>query len=389
MFNKETVRDIVVTNKTVLVRTMLNVPIKDNQVTDKTRLVAAKETINYLLEHQAALILISHHSDEKQSLVPVAPVLAELLGRPVKFVNSCLGPDVEAAVQGLQPGEVLMLENLRFQPEEKANDPRFAKTLAGYGQVFVEDDFTACHREHASLVGIPKYLEAVAGLALEREVLTITKILENPKRPVVAVLGGAKISTKIPILSFLIDRVDAVFVGGAMANTFLLARDMNVGRSLVEPEQLELAKQILAKAADQGKQFLLPLDVVATSDLDKSDNIRTIMVTEVGDGDIIADVGPKTVAQLNGVIDPAGSVIWNGPVGIFETPAFANGTKAVADAIIASTAYSLVGGGDTLNYIDNARLHDKFSFVSLGGGASMDLLSGKLLPGVEALRDKK
>lgn len=388
MFSKKTVRDVDVANKTVLVRAMLNVPIKDNQVTDKARLAAAKETIDYLLEHQASLVLISHHSDEAQSLAPVAPVLAELLGRPVKFMDSCIGPEVEAAVKDIQPGGILMLENLRFQPEEKANDPQFAKTLAAYGQVFVEDDFTTCHREHASIVGIPQYLEAVAGLSLEREVETITAILENPKRPVAAVLGGAKISTKIPILSFLIDRVDAVFVGGAMANTFLLAQGLNVGRSLVEPDQVELAKQILTKADSQGKKFLLPIDVVVTDNLDTQTNVRTVMATEVGDGDIIADLGPETVAQLNGIIDPAGSVIWNGPVGIFETPAFANGTKAVADCIIASAAYSLVGGGDTLSYVDSAQLNDKFSFVSTGGGASMDLLSGKKLPGVEALRDK-
>lgn len=388
MFSKKTVRDVDVANKTVLVRAMLNVPIKDNQVTDKARLAAAKETIDYLLEHQASLVLISHHSDEAQSLAPVAPVLAELLGRPVKFMDSCIGPEVEAAVKDIQPGGILMLENLRFQPEEKANDPQFAKTLAAYGQVFVEDDFTTCHREHASIVGIPQYLEAVAGLSLEREVETITAILENPKRPVAAVLGGAKISTKIPILSFLIDRVDAVFVGGAMANTFLLAQGLNVGRSLVEPDQVELAKQILTKADSQGKKFLLPIDVVVTDNLDTQTNVRTVMATEVADGDIIADLGPETVAQLNGIIDPAGSVIWNGPVGIFETPAFANGTKGVADCIIASAAYSLVGGGDTLSYVDSAQLNDKFSFVSTGGGASMDLLSGKKLPGVEALRDK-
>lgn len=388
MFNKETVRDVEAANKTVLVRTMLNVPIIDNQVTDTTRLTAAKETVDYLLEQQAGLVLISHHSDEKQSLAPVAPVLAELLGRPIKFLGSCIGPEVAADVESLQSGGILMLENLRFQPGEKANDPQFAKTLASYGQVFVEDDFTTCHREHASIVGIPQYLEAVAGLALEREVETITEILENPKRPVAAVLGGAKISTKIPILSFLIDRVDAVFVGGAMANTFLLAQGLDVGRSLVESEQVELAKQILSKAASQGKKFLLPIDVVVTDDPDNPANVRTIMATEVADDDIIADVGPKTVAQLNEIIDPAGSVIWNGPVGIFEKPAFAAGTKAVADAIIARAAYSLVGGGDTLNYVDGAQLHDKFSFVSTGGGASMDLLSGKKLPGVEALRDK-
>lgn len=387
MFSKKTVRDVDVASKTVLVRTMLNVPIKDSRVTDKTRLAAAKETIDYLLERQTSLVLISHHSDEKQSLAPVAPALGEVLGKPVKFVDDCVGVEVVQAVESLQPGDILMLENLRFHPEEKANDPEFAKTLAGYGQLFVEDDFTTCHREHASIVGIPKYLEAVAGLALEREVETITQILEKPKRPVTAVLGGAKISTKIPILSFLIDRVDAVFVGGAMANTFLLAQGANIGKSLVEPDQVDLAKKIVAKASEQSKKLLLPIDVVVTDSVENPTDVRTVMANEVSGDDIIVDLGPKTVAQLDGVIDPAGSVIWNGPVGIFETPAFAKGTKAVADSIIASGAYALVGGGDTLSYVDAAQLHDKFSFVSTGGGASMDLLSGKQLPGVEALSD--
>jgi len=389
MFDKETIRDIDTAHKIVLVRTMLNVPIADNKVTDKSRLVAATETLNYLLKQQAGLVLISHHSDEKQSLAPVAPVLAELLGQPVKFVADCIGPAASAAVKALQPGEVLMLENLRFHPEEKANDPGFAKALAAYGQFFVEDDFTTCHREHASIVGIPKYIPAVAGLALEHEVKTISKVLENPKRPVVAVLGGAKISTKIPILSFMIERVDAVLVGGAMADTFLLARGLNVGRSLVEADQVDLAKQIMARANSEGKKLLLPIDVVVTDDLDKQTNIRTIPADQVGDKDIIADLGPKTVAQLDKVIDQKGSIIWNGPVGIFEKPVFAAGTKAVAERIINSGAYSLVGGGDTVSYVDSARLRDKFSFVSTGGGASMDMLSGKQLPGIEALMDKK
>ena len=389
MFSKKTVRDVDVTNKTVLVRAMLNVPIKNDAVTDTTRLEGAAQTLQYLLRQQAGLVLISHHSDESQTLSPIAPALSQLLGRQIKFVSDCIGEEVEAAVKGLQPGEILMLENLRFHPEEKNNDPTFAKTLAGYGDVFVEDDFTTCHREHASIVGVPKYVESVAGLSLEHEVEAITKVLDNPKRPVIAVLGGAKISTKIPILSFLIDRVDTVFVGGAMANTFLLAQGRNVGKSLAEPDQAELAKQIMSKADSQGKKILLPIDVVVANQLEPPVSVRTVMVNEIASDDIIADIGPETAAQLSGVIDPQGTVIWNGPVGIFETTEFAGGTKLVADTIAESGAYTLVGGGDTLNYIDSTHMEDRFSFVSKGGGASMELLSGNKLPGVEALENKK
>ena len=388
MFTKKTVRDIEVRGKTVLLRTMLNVPIDNGVVGDEMRLRAAVPTIEYLIDNGAAVVLLSHHSDEAQSFAPIVPVLSRVLGQPVGFATDCLGAKTEVAVKSLKPGGILMLENLRFHPEEKSNDDAFAKKLASYGQLFVNDDFTNCHREHASMVGIPKYLPAVAGLAVEREVTTITDALDNPKRPLVAVAAGAKISTKIPTVSFLIKKVDAIFIGGAMANTFLAAQGKQIGKSLSEDDQILTAKQVMTDAKATHKMLLLPVDVVVVTDLKTHAGLRTVSIDEVGSDDIIADIGPKSTAQLRSIIDAKGSVIWNGPVGIAEDPAFAHGTAAVAKDIINSGAFSIVGGGDTADYVDGAGLADKFSFVSTGGGASMELMSGNKLPGVESLLDK-
>ncbi len=388
-FTKKTVKDIDVRGKRVIVRTMLNVPIEDGKIDDTMRLQAAKPTIEYLLDQGARVVLISHHSDKDQSLEPVAAALADVLNHDVSFIPSVLSSDVERAVNALKPLDVLVLENLRFHPEEEQNDDAFARSLAAYGDIFVEDDFTACHRAHASLVGIPKYLPAVAGLGLELEVDTITKALEHPKKPLVAITGGAKVSTKIPILSFLLKKVDSVFVGGAMANTFLAALGKPVGKSLVEHDQIDLANKILEEAKAAGKTILLPVDVVVASELDPPTNVRTISVDDVGENDIIADVGPQTIGQLDELFNHEGTIIWNGPAGIFETDEFSGGTTALADKIISSGAYSLVGGGDTCDFVDNAGLHDKFNFVSTGGGASLELMSGNKLPGVEALLDKE
>jgi len=388
-FSKKTIRDIDVKGKRVIVRTMLNAPIKAGQVNDAMRLKAAKPTIEYLLDHGARIILISHHSHDGQSLEPVADALSKILHHDVKFIPSTIGAAAERAVKALKPLDILLLENLRFHPEEEANDIEFAKTLASYGDIFVEDDFTTCHRAHASLVGIPKYLPAVAGFGVEREVTTITNVLENPSRPLIAVTGGAKLSTKIPILSFLLAKVDAVFVGGAMANTFLAATGKSVGKSLVESDQIELSKSIIANAKKDNKKLFLPLDVVVTTSIDTPTDVRTVDINDVGNEDIIVDLGPNTIAQLDQVITDNCTIIWNGPAGIFETKEFAAGTKALADKIILSDSYSLVGGGDTCDFVNNSGLSDKFSFVSTGGGASLELMSGNSLPGVEALLDKE
>jgi len=388
MFTKKTVHDIDVKNKTIVLRAMLNVPIKDGKVGDKMRLKAALPTINYLISQGAKIILISHHSHEGQSLEPMAGALSELVGRPVAFASDCIGEVALAAVKALPSGGLLMLENLRFHPEEEANDEEFARTLASYGDIYVNDDFTTCHRSHASLVGIPKFIPAVAGLEVEEEVNTITSSIDNPKRPLVAIAGGAKISTKVPIISFLLDKVDVLFVGGAMANTFLLAKGLEVGNSLVELDQVETAKQIIKSAEEKGKTLLLPIDVVVTTDVKEALNVRVMLVGDVGIDDIIADLGPMSVLQLNEVIKPEGSVIWNGPIGIAEQKEFANGTEMVAEEIISSGAFSIVGGGDTADYVDGAGLADKFGFVSTGGGASLELMSGNTLPGIAALLDK-
>jgi phosphoglycerate kinase len=387
MFTKQTVRDIDVKDKRIIVRAMLNVPIEDGEVGDKMRLQAALPTLKYLLEHGASLVLISHHSDTKQSLAPVAPVLAELLDTKIEFVPESIGDEVEAKVKALQPGQVIMLENLRFHPEEEANDDGFARQLASYGDKYVDDDFTTSHRKHASIIGIPKYLPTVAGFQVQKEVETITKALENPKRPLVAIVGGAKISTKIPIISFLINKVDALFIGGAQANTLLAAQGKPVGKSLVEPDQYETALQVIKLAAEQHKTLLLPIDVVVTKDIATAADVRTLLVDEIAEDDIIADLGPQTIAQLDTVLQADGSAIWNGPVGIAEEEAFAAGTEAVAQKIIGSGAFSLVGGGDSADYINEHGLADKFSFLSTGGGASLELMSGNPLPGVEALLD--
>jgi len=388
MFTKKTVHDIDVKNKTIVLRAMLNVPIKDGKVGDKMRLRAALPTINYLISQGAKIILISHHSHEGQSLEPMAGALSELVGRPVAFASDCIGEVALAAVKSLPSGGLLMLENLRFHPEEEANDEEFARTLASYGDIYVNDDFTTCHRSHASLVGIPKFIPAVAGLEVEEEVNTITSSIDNPKRPLVAIAGGAKISTKVPIISFLLDKVDVLFVGGAMANTFLLAKGLEVGNSLVELDQVETAKQIIKSAEEKGKTLLLPIDVVVTTDVKEALNVRVVLAGDVGIDDIIADLGPMSVLQLNEAIKPEGSVIWNGPIGIAEQKEFANGTEMVAEEIISSGAFSIVGGGDTADYVDGAGLADKFGFVSTGGGASLELMSGNTLPGIAALLDK-
>lgn len=388
MFTKKTVHDIDVKNKTIVLRAMLNVPIKDGKVGDKMRLKAALPTINYLISQGAKIVMISHHSHEGQSLEPVAGALSELVGRPVAFASDCIGEVALAAVKALPSGGLLMLENLRFHPEEEANDEEFARTLASYGDIYVNDDFTTCHRSHASLVGIPKFIPAVAGLEVEEEVNTITSSIDNPKRPLVAIAGGAKISTKVPIISFLLDKVDVLFVGGAMANTFLLAKGLEVGNSLVELDQVETAKQIIKSAEEKGKTLLLPIDVVVTTDVKEALNVRVMLAGDVGIDDIIADLGPMSVLQLNEVIKPEGSVIWNGPIGIAEQKEFANGTEMVAEEIISSGAFSIVGGGDTADYVDGAGLADKFGFVSTGGGASLELMSGNTLPGIAALLDK-
>ncbi|MBW3538618.1 phosphoglycerate kinase [Candidatus Parcubacteria bacterium] len=391
---KKTVRDIDVKGKTVLVRVDYNVPIEDGQVGDTLRLEGSFATIRYLLERDCKVVLISHlgrpegRPNPKYSLKPVAAKAAQLLGRPVEFAGDCVGPEAQAEVERLEPGGLLLLENLRFHPEEEANDAGFARQLAGLAEVYVDDAFAAIHRAHASTVGVAQHLPAVAGLLVEREVDTIAGALERPERPLAAVIGGAKVSTKIEVLDNLIAKVDSLLIGGAMANTFLVAKGYQVGKSLYEHDHLEYVQQALASADKAGTSLLLPLDVVVTDKVDRSARGHSVNVIGVRPDDIIADVGPRTIERALKPLRLSGTVIWNGPLGISELPQFAAGSLALARGLASSRAKTIVGGGDTAAFIDAAGLHDRFDFVSTGGGASLELMAGKVLPGLAALLDR-
>jgi phosphoglycerate kinase len=392
--NKQTVRDIDVQGKRILVRVDYNVPVKNGVVGDTARIRASFETLNYLLERGCSLVLISHLGEPKGardaafSLAPVAVKAAELLGKPIEFVPDCIGPEVAAKVAALQPGQIVLLENLRFHQEELDNDPEFAKQLAAWGEIFVNDAFAVEHRKQASVVGIPKYLPAVAGFLVEKEVDTVTEALNDPKRPLVAIIGGSKVSTKIEILNNLLPKVDALFVGGAMANTFLSAEGLPVGKSLYEPDYVDTAKKLIEQARDKDIDLMIPHQLVVSKSFEKAENVRTVKAADVADDDFIMDLGPEFAEALSDELAHGGTVIWNGPVGLFEIKEFGKGSLEVAKAVADSSAKSIIGGGDTAAFVEEAGMHDKFGWVSTGGGASLELMSGKTLPGVEALRDK-
>jgi phosphoglycerate kinase len=391
---KQTIRDIKLDGKTVLVRVDYNLPIAAGKIEDVLRIRQTLPTLRYMLERKCKLVLISHlgrpegKPDKKYSLAPVARAAAKVIGREVKFVHDCIGPEAEAAVKAMQPGDIILLENLRFHPEEEANDAHFAASLASLGEVYVDDAFAAIHRAHASTVGVTKYLPSVAGLLVEQEVDIITEALQHPRRPLLAVIGGAKVSTKTEVLDNLLKKVDILLVGGAMANTFLAAQGDQVGKSMCEKDQFETTERIVSRATEIGVDLVLPVDVVVTHQLGPSAVGRIVDVIDVGPNDIIVDVGPKTIKRATQPLEVAGTVIWNGPLGITEIPAFAKGSLQLAHEIINLGAKSLIGGGDTAAFVDAAGLHDKFDFVSTGGGASLDLMADKKLPGLEALRDK-
>lgn len=383
---KKTVKDIDLAGKRVLVRVDYNIP----SLADTARIQASLPTINYLLGQKCSVVLMSHlgrpqGKDPQFSLKSVAIKLAELLDSPVQFANDCIGADIQKAANDLQPGQILLLENLRFHAGEEANDPGFAKQLAGLGEVFVQDAFGAIHRAHASTVGVTKFLPAVAGLLVDKEVSAITNALDNPKKPLVAIVGGAKISDKIDVLSNLLKKVDTLAIGGAMANTFLAAKDVEVGKSLYEADQVDTAKKILDQAQ---AEIILPTDVVVSESADQPVNQRTVGLAGVNPADLIVDLGPQTIQKISAAITKAGTVIWNGPVGITEVKAFADGSVVLAEALADSRAYSVLGGGDTAAFVGQAGLTDQFDWVSTGGGASLDLMAGKKLPGYEALLDR-
>ncbi len=394
-FTKKTVRDIDVDGKRVLCRVDFNVPIKDGVVGDTTRISAALPTIKYLVEHNAKVILMSHLGrpegtgfQPELSLEPVAKKLAEMSGLNVKFVADTYGDEAKAAVDALAAGEVLVLENVRFDKREKKNDPEIAKTLASYGDVFVLDAFGTAHRAQGSVVGPAAYLPAVAGFLLEKEVDTLTGIFAEPERPFVAIVGGSKVSSKIGVLDHLIDSADTLIIGGGMAYTFFLAKGYKtVGTSLKEEDWIERAAEMLKKAEDKGVKILLPIDNVVADHFGEDAEGEIVASDAIPEDRMGMDIGPKTEALYAEAIKGAKTVFWNGPMGVFEFDNFAHGTQAVAEAVAEAECTSIIGGGDSVAAVNKFNLADKMSWISTGGGASMELVEGKALPGVEALND--
>jgi len=390
--NKKTVRDVSVAGKRVIVRVDFNVPLAEGHVADDTRIRAALPTVQFLLDEGARVILMSHlgrpkgQVKEEMRLGPVGERLSALLGRPMTALRDCVGPEVRAAAERLAEGEVLLLENLRFHPGEEKNDPAFARALASLAEVYVNDAFGTAHRAHASTVGVADYLPAVAGFLVEKEIEFLGQALDSPARPFVTILGGAKISDKIGVVDHLLDKVDRLLVGGGMANTFLKAQGLEMGDSLVEDDALDTARDLLARAGDR---LLLPVDVVVADEFADDAASMTVAVENVPPGWRVLDIGPETVACFREALTGARTVVWNGPMGVFEFPNFARGTAALARALAGLEATTIVGGGDSAAAVRQAGLAEEMTHISTGGGASLDMLEGKTLPGLAALEDKK
>lgn len=427
MFTKQTVRDIDLDGKTVFLRADYNVPIKDGKITDDYRIQQSLPTVKYLLDHADKVIIASHLGrptgpDTENSLFPVAKRLQQLIDRPVEFAIDCVGEPAKKAASGLKKGQILLLENLRFHPEEKANDDGFAKQLASLADVYVNDAFGVDHRADASLEGITKHLPSVSGFLLEKEMTTLTNVMQKPDRPLMAIIGGAKIADKLEVMEQFIEIADIIALGGAMANTFLVANGHNVGKSLYDKEELAVAKHLMKKAADEAKKrqfvFALPHDFVVAKKIDKAAPTRIVELTTHTMADVenyprrvpaaastihademILDIGPFSASFIAGAVQLANTVVWSGTMGVTETPSLqgpigptAHGTQTIIEALIGDYGhkpFTVVGGGDTVGYVQSRKLSEHFSHVSTGGSASLEVLAGHKLPGVEALRDKK
>ena len=391
--NKKSIRDIDVNGKKVFIRVDFNVPMDENQnIANDKRIRATLPTLNYLLENNAAIILACHVGRPKGQRVPelsVKPIVArlsELLGKEVKYAEDCVGEAASKAAADLKPGEVLLLENLRYHNEETKNDPEFAKQLASLADVAVDDAFGVSHRAHASNAGIAQYVEVVGGFLIEKEIQFIGKALSNPERPFVAIIGGAKVSDKIGVISNLLEKADAVVIGGGMANTFLAAQGKGIGSSLFEEEKLPLAKELLAKAEEKGVKVFLPAEVVVADKFAADANHKTVSVDEVPADWMILD--NKFSKECQEALENAKTIVWNGPMGVFEFDAFAHGTEDIAHAVAESTGISIVGGGDSIAALKKTGLSDKITHISTGGGATLEFLEGKPMPGIAAIADK-
>lgn len=393
--NKKSVKDIDLKGKRVFCRVDFNVPMKDGQITDETRIRAAIPTIQYLIDQGAKVLLASHLGRpkgqvvEEMRLTPVAKRLSELLGKDVKKVDEAYGEAVKAEVATLNDGDVMLLENVRFYPGEEKNDPELARSFAELADVYVNDAFGAAHRAHASTEGIAHHLPAVSGLLMEKELDVLGKALSNPERPFTAIIGGAKVKDKIGVIDNLLEKVDNLIIGGGLAYTFVKAQGHEVGKSLLEEDKIELAKEFMKKAEEKGVKFHMPVDAVVADDFSEDANTKVVPINEIPADWEALDIGPETAENYSRVIQDSKLVIWNGPMGVFEMTKFAGGTKAVAEALAeANDTYSVIGGGDSAAAVEKFHLADRMSHISTGGGASLEFMEGKVLPGVVALNDK-
>jgi len=392
---KLSVKDLDLKGKRVLMRVDFNVPLKEKRVIDDTRIKAALPTINFVLDKGASLVLMSHLGRPKGKVVedlrmdPVAKRLEELLGRKVKKLDECVGETVKREVEKMRPGDIILLENTRFYKEEKANEENFAKKLASFGDIFVNDAFGTAHRAHASTVGVTKFLPAAAGLLMEKELKILNRILTQPDSPFIALLGGAKVSDKIGVIANLLDKCESILIGGGMAYTFLKAKKIPVGNSLIEEERIEETKNIMERALEKGCSIYLPVDHIIASEVKEDVETKIVGEDEIPPGFRALDIGPETIKLFGETIRKARTIFWNGPMGVFEIRDFAKGTEEIAKILASSGATTIVGGGDTIAALERVGLEDKMSYISTGGGASLKFLEGEKLPGVEALSEKR